>query len=317
MMSSFFGNLIMDPDSIKNSLVNFRFHYIYPYFKTFADEDTIKQSIVAEYEDLYDLRDLEICRKRHDKFGESGGTIEDFCERIINLENERYALVGIRYKGLDIKKPFVSAWTNFSDISDNEIKIISEEFKMFFPMHVNVQLAPNVFSKKAHIPKDFTIVGDLKKLENVNFKSERVAIELIEEMSFYETYSKEYDLFHLSNPILAAEVKKESFEDLEESMVDKVLYKIIIDGEYAGVVAGRVEDKYGVKGICVLEKVLFSKFRKQGFGSDFQQLFINEMAKKDFKIIWGNIFHENHGSLKTAQSTGRQIVETSYFLPIV
>lgn len=303
--------------STKKSLIDFRFNSIYPYFKPYESELIIRNSIELEFDDLLELGDLEVCKKRHAFFKESGGAVEDFREKILDLGNNKFALVGIRFKGLNINKPFVSAWTNFLNITDEDLKLISNEFKMFNPRHISIDLPVDKSLEMKSTQKDYLVIGDLKKLANIEFKSKRVSLELAEELNFYEEYSQEYDIFHKANPELALEVKKESSEDLEESIQDKVLYKILVDGKCAGIMAGRVEDKYGVKGLCVLEKVLFSKYRKQGFGHDFQQLFINEMAKRDFKIIWGTIYHENYSSLKTAISTGRQVVQTSYFLPIL
>ena len=242
---------------------------------------------------------------------------EDFKERILSLGDGKEALVGIRFQGLNIKRPFVSVWLNYSDIDSTELKrifkIIRNEFKVFNPLKIHLGHRPNMELQGIDYSlDDYILIGNLLNLKKEIFDTHNVSIEMAKELDFYDVYSREYDLFHKASPVLAGEVKKESFDDLKEVMDDSLLFKVMIDGSLAGVIAGRIEEKYGVRGICVLEKFLFSDYRNKGYGNIFQQLFINELATRDYKILWGNIFYQNYGSLKTALNTGRKIVETIY-----
>lgn len=301
----------------KNVFILSRFNNLYPYLNEYGDAQTIKRGIEEDFDSLYELADMEICKKRHQFFALAGVSPEDYKERLLSLGDGKEAFVGIRFQGLNIKRPFVSVWLNFSDIDSRELKrilkIIKDEFQIFNPLKILLGLEPDLeFEGIDYYLDDYILIGNLLDLKKEIIDNRLVSIELATEMDFYEDYSREYDLFHKESPVLAGEVRKESFDDLKKAMDDSLLFKVMIDQKFVGVIAGRVEEKYGVKGICVLEKFLFSDFRNKGYGNIFQQLFINELAKRDYKILWGNIFHKNYGSLKTALGTGRKIVETIY-----
>ena len=302
----------------KNAFIENRFNTLFPYLNEYGDEATIKKGIEEDFDSLLELTDMKICQKRCDYFKLKGVKPEDFKERVIDLGNGKEFLAGIRFRALVVEKPFVAVWLNFPELNSELLKELSvavkEEFKMFNPLWIAFQLQLSSKLDNCELG-DYTILGSIKSLVK-DIDSSDVTLELAHDLDFYEKYSSEYDLFHKENPILAKEVKKESLEDLQESVDSSLLFKVKVSGEFAGIIAGRVEDYNGIKGICILEKLIFSKFRSQGYGRISQQMFINLLAERDLGILWGTIFHQNHGSLKTAMNTGRKIVEVESFFKL-
>ncbi len=86
----------------------------------------------------------------------------------------------------------------------------------------------------------------------------------------------------------------------------------MIDGVFAGVLAGTRKDYHGVSGVSILEEILFHEFKGKGNGVHTQRCFA-ERIKGSYEVLWGTIAQKNEPSLRTALRNGRRISETDYF----
>ena len=286
------------------------------FFKNHMEK--VHKEIRGELESLAGLAAPEVCLDRCHFFNLKGTTPDDYKERILELSDNKFLLAGIRFLGLDITKPFVSVQTNFKDLNENIVSeifdLVWKNFSMFKPQSIHLTL-PSDF--KISIPTmqidRYTVVGVVddiieKELTSISDSIELVALTNLE---FYDEYIKEYEIFHKRNPALSSVVKAESIDDFKEAIQDELLYKIIINGSTAGLIAGLARDYYGLKGVNILEEILFDTFKGKGFGAYIQKAFTLKLKNRYF-VLWGTISDLNLPSLKTALKNGRRVTEIEY-----
>ncbi len=78
-------------------------------------------SIEAEYTSLMNLASLEICTKRFNYFHIKDSKVDDYKERLIQLDQEHFMMAGIRFRGLDKSQPFIEVHPSHYEISDDMI----------------------------------------------------------------------------------------------------------------------------------------------------------------------------------------------------
>lgn len=282
------------------------------------DRELFIHSIRQEIESLVELMSPEICIKRCEFFNLPGVVPKDYEERILNLGEGLFFLAGIRFQGLDVTQPFVSVLGNFKDIGkipfDKMGELIKEGFKVFRPLcfHMNF---PEEISIPAHNFKidRYTVMGNIQTIVDLKLKSipDKVEINALNDMNFYDEYVSEYENFFKNVPQLKSEVKIESLESFIEAASENLLFEVIINGKQAGVIAGYVENYFGFNQVCILEELLFENFRGMGYGVYLQKAFAQKMLGR-FEILWGHISQLNPSSLKTALKNGRKITEIEY-----
>jgi hypothetical protein len=282
------------------------------------DLANLKFAIKSDLESLASLAEPEVCLARSNFFKLEGITTFDYRERILELDDEKFIMAGIRFHGLDVMKPFVSVDCSFKFLNEETITKISnlvwKDFSMFRPLSFHLTLPSNFQINLPTVNIDqYTVIGVVEDLICSQLSEIPHNIELLEltSMEFFNEYLKEYELFHQRNPTLRYIVKPESVEDFQESILDKLLYKIIINGTSAGLIAGLARDFYGIKGVNILEEILFDSFVGKGFGVYIQRAFTLKL-KNRYSILWGTISSLNIPSLKTALKNGRQVREIEF-----
>src|SRR5690606_346984 len=104
-------------------------------------------------------------------------------------------------------------------------------------------------------------------------------------------------------------------EVLQQSLDDGLLFKILINGIFAGIIAGSHREYHGLAGVSIMEEILFNPFRSKGHGVHIQRAFTKRIQGFS-RLLWGTISSKNEPSLKTALKNGRRITEVDYLLPL-
>ena len=277
----------------------------------------LKKEIVSDLDQLAQLSLPEVYTERFDFFKLSGTIAEDFQERILEVENEKFIVAGIRFRGLNVNKPFVSIIANFEITSDklsDLAKLIKKNFSIFKPFAFQFHLPSEVELIAPDLGIDrYTIAGAIEDLIDYKLPERPETVEIVElnNTDFYDEYIAEYTIFHKKNHELRDEVKPESLEVFKEAINNHLLYKVIIENEYAGIIAGAVSDYYGIHGVCIIEEILYDSFKGKGFGVYLQKEFAKKLQDRH-QLLWGTISSLNHSSLKTAFRNGRKVEEVEY-----
>lgn len=279
--------------------------------------ENLKIEIESDLDSLSELALPEVYNERFNFFKLDETTTKDFQERILEVEKDRFVMAGIRFKGLNINKPFVSIHANF-EISASSFpqlaELVKTEFSIFKPQALQFHMPSGIEINDAALEIDrYTIVGSISKIVKSKLadRSERVEVVELCNTEFYNDYLNEYQIFHKKVPELIDEVKAESLEDFQEAIDNKLLYQILIDGKKAGIIAGSAFDYYGLKGVCILEEILYDTFKGKGLGAYVQKAFA-EALEGHYSVLWGTISHLNQPSLKTALRNGRRVEEIEY-----
>lgn len=112
------------------------------YLKT--EREKILSAIREEIESLIELALPEICQERCNHFNLDGTTPEDYSEKILKLDEEKFILAGIRFQGLDVTKPFIGIQLSDSNIDELTIfqvmEVVKKEFSVFAPLAIQIKL---------------------------------------------------------------------------------------------------------------------------------------------------------------------------------
>ena len=278
---------------------------------------SLKKEIASELNQLAELSLPEIYTERFNYFKLDGTTAKDFRERILELKNDQFIMAGIRFKGLNVKKPFISIVANFEIKSDRLLvlaELIKKEFSVFNPIAFQFRSSSEVELIAPGLSIDrYTVVGTIENLIRQKLPEHKETVEIVKlnNTDFYADYLNEYKNFHDKINNLKDEVKPESLEDFKDAICNQLLYKIFINGKHAGIIAGSAFDYYGVKGVCILEEILYSSFKGKGYGAYLQKEFAKKLQGR-YQLLWGTISSLNQPSLKTALRNGRKVEEIEY-----
>ena len=277
----------------------------------------LKKEIASGLDELAKLSRPEVYIEGFNYFKLDGTTAEDFRERILEVEKDQFIMAGIRFRGLNVNKPFISIIANFEVTSDRLsgiAELIKKEFSIFKPIAFHFHLPSEIKLIAPELEIDrYTIVGSVRNLTDYYLPEHAETVELVELSSteFYDEYLNEYNIFHVKNPNLKDEVKPESLEDFEEAINNQLLYKIVIENKNAGIIAGSAFDYYRIQGVCILEEILYDSFKGKGLGIYIQKEFTKKLLGRS-QLLWGTISSLNQPSLKTALRNGRKVEEIEY-----
>ncbi|MGB1019160.1 MAG: hypothetical protein ACPGVH_08810 [Chitinophagales bacterium] len=283
---------------------------------TFIEKDKInfETNILEEFEDLLQLSDIKNIQKWFENVNIPNTKAEDFKERIIETSSGKI-LIGIRFLGMDISKPFVNVWTSFAIEKEleNIIEICKQEFKIFKPKHIRFWSK----NKKQKNVCQNHIVGNIQEIcvskKPINY--ENVALEKITNLDFYAWYEKMYTQFHKDFPELKAYVSINSLETFTDIMKQKMCYFIYFEGEKVGLIAANKDECLGMSSIYMYEIIIDKKFKGKKIATASQRKLI-ELHKESYTYINGNIDSRNIPSTKNALRLGRKIISSEILLPI-
>lgn len=112
------------------------------------DKTTVLEQIKNEIKELYPLSSEDVCLRRHSRFRVLESLPQDFQERIIHLDDEDFILAGIRFRNLEIDKPFVAVWSSSSRISVETIaECIKKEFAVFKPHFLQIRFPVSILGQ--------------------------------------------------------------------------------------------------------------------------------------------------------------------------
>lgn len=306
--------------ALKEEFVTAKYLQVKDYLP-FIAKDILLAGIREDLEDILSLADEDVCLKRAKFFDLNGVTVNDYKERVLELGPGRFAVLGVRFRGLRVEDCFVSAWPNFEISGHEEIEqlkdIVRREFAAFNPKWLSLFFRADKQWPGVSYQLDLvTVVGEVRELQKRAVSDDEIYLDQVHEVDFYDRYSQEYKKFHLEAPHLKFDVTKEVLADLEAAAEDSLLYKVMLNDQMIGVISGKRELRYGVNAVSIQEKLLFDGYRGRGYSQNFQTQFINQLDPEVDQIIWGTILAANTASLKSALATGRTPVEADFFFDL-
>lgn len=256
-----------------------------------------------------------------------GAILEDYWPSVLTLGQDQSLVAGIRFRS----QPgfsFVAVYARDFPLEHHEtvtamLNTVGHRFSMFSPaylqVHAAVKSAEDAVLEMFPGRIDFvTVAGPVAGLQHRQPppNMERVRLEPATTEAFYHQYVAEYEAFHRVNPHLRELVPIASQETLDHSHGQNLLYQAFVDGEWAGIVAGRLQENVGMTGYCLVEEVLAARFRGLKLGPALQRHFIDALSPADRFVLHGAIDPANAPSLATAKRVGRVEVMRAHLIEL-
>jgi hypothetical protein len=135
---------------------------------------------------------------------------------------------------------------------------------------------------------------------------DRVELRRAGALAFYPEYEAAYAQMLQERPHLSGVIEVESRETLGDCLEQGLLFEVLVDGAWSGIVAARRDLVAGVRGLQVVEIVLTRAARGQGLGPAVHRRLARSVAAIDpAMVMLGTISAKNAPSLRTALKAGR------------
>lgn len=284
----------------------------------------LKKWAQDEIDELIELNNEDIKRKRYEYFNIQGTTKDNFSESIFEILGNKKVLAGIRHAGGNVDIPFIQVTPGFSLESIEDLKLIKEKilksFEVFSPIYIDIWCSP-----KWGIYKELETLG-LKRqsyvvgsLEDINARNKETrlpnnySLAIVKEDNFYQWYKTIYDNFHDKSPELKDWVPINSHDEMLESMHDGLLYYILDGKERIGLIQAENESLFGEESLYMCEILLKPEYKGKGIAPLAQIEFLKEVSHNR-RFVWGTTDDKNQPSMRTALRVGRKIIRTSFMI---
>jgi L-amino acid N-acyltransferase YncA len=129
-------------------------------------------------------------------------------------------------------------------------------------------------------------------------------------LAFFDRYAKVYADLFASHPKHREYNLPQDKEALAEALQEGLLFEVLVDGSWAGIVSALPQAPAGLTGFTVQEMLLDQAHRGQGFGPAMQQRLIEHLRGQDDAVLAGTIHAGNVASLASARRVGRDVIAT-------
>ena len=248
----------------------------------------------------------------------------DWANRRIDLPTGGWAVVGIRFRGLDVTRPFVDVVATTAPPTPEGLAVVADavlpSYAPFDPRCLRVD-APDPAGLVEHVAADerfgpgcsvdqYVVAGLVAELrdrprapsyEVVSLRRGDPAALAVRAAAIYAELAR-------GNPDLLMWARAEDAESLAACADEGLLFEVLLDGDVAGVVAAVRDDAHGMSGFSVEELCLAADRRGRRLAPGVLQRLIDALPAADGDVLWGTIHPDNAPSLRNSISVGREVV---------
>ena len=312
------------PDTLLRDFLHYDRRTVPPVVEQWIPEEHIRLLLEREMErNVARMTDTDFAESSYSRRPVPGAVAGDYNHRLLSLENGRHVLAVIRFRRLGLQELYVDILhRDFPVESPEQAQALAREvvshYEVFSPDRIRMFDGTGMFdadmrsSAVGHFRYYAAPVQVLRQLPLPPRFSE-VALELLTNLDFYDAYVDMYRRLHTECPHLQF-VPVEPPEVLAQCMAEGKLFRIVIDGQFAGVAGVVPQAERFVEGYLIAEEILDSPFRRQGFAPALQRRLLEEIACDDLQVLYGHISPENTASLRTAARVGRSDIGGMYFV---
>ncbi len=265
-------------------------------------------------------QDLDYARGYAAVAPESGEPPASYLDRWLPLATGGHVLAGPRYLGRDPDLPFVgvSAADRVLVPDDREAlgALAREHFAPFAPGFVMLTTADPAGAWPDATSELRQVVGLLGELRRRAQAPAELGVAACTDVSCYDAYAAIHAADVARDPDQARRVRVESRADLQELAVQGLVFDVVVDGEWAGIVAAEPGTKGGVRGAVVIELLLDHRYRGRGYGAHLSTLLARSLPMPDDECLIGSIHHQNLPALRSALAAGRIDVGGEVAIPL-
>lgn len=259
-----------------------------------------------------------------------GASPRDYHLRELRLADGLSILAGIHFYGSKNRFPFVGVTAQSREIAVGELRQVVDhlmgEFAVFGPTCVQLWSAGKAadLAQLGHLHK---VIGDCRlvagHLAEINAlpppagapdRAGEVSLEEDLGLDCYESYCEIFDEFFADHPQWIGRLQVESRDLLQECADRGGLRQVLINGEFAGLIASKPDRYRGVPGWLMIDEILSKPFRGHGYAPTMQRKFLGQLDSEVCDLVIGTIDDANHPSYRTAIRCGRVDAGGHYFV---
>jgi hypothetical protein len=232
-----------------------------------------------------------------------------WANRRFELASGGWAVVGIRFRGLDVERPFVDVVATTAPPTEDGLAEIADavlpSYEVFAPLALRIEPPdPTAFGGGVDQLLVAGRVVDLRTWPRASSYDD-VALRPGEAGPLADLASRIYAALPAGRERWASAESRDSLQDCAD---EGLLFEVVVDGVGAGVVAAIRDDRHGMSGFGVEELCLDSAWRGRGLAAGAVQRLVDALPADDGDVLWGTIHPDNAPSLRNALSIGRQVV---------
>ncbi len=248
-----------------------------------------------------------------------GRPATDFLDRWLPLATGGHVLVGPRWLGLDPDLPFVGVSASDRVLHPGDTGALQEvarrHFSGFTPGFVLLRTADPVGAWPGTRPEMRHVVGPLGELRRRPLPAGLTAIAR-GDVTHYARYVAVHTAHVAREPHHARHARVESEADLRTLATRGLLFDVLVDGAWAGLLAGEPESRWGARGATVVELLLDTPFRGRRLGPHLSGLLARSLPLPDEQLLFGTIHHDNVAAYRAALASGRVDVGGEVVIPL-
>jgi GNAT superfamily N-acetyltransferase len=252
-----------------------------------------------------------------------------WANQVLRLGDGGWALTGIRFRGLDVTKPFVDVVVTTAEATPAGVAHVAAQvattYAAFGPLCVRFDVPdPDALVVALDRDRDRDRDGDGTRAEVDQYvvaglvtslrerptgpSYDRVELRRGEPGPLASRAAAIYDELHRSDSRTRLWATAEDAESLAACAEQGLLFEVRIDGEPAGVVAALREDAHGLLGHVVEELCLDAGHRGRGLAQAVLEHLVRALPDDDGGTLWGTIHPDNAASLRNSLGFGRRKV---------
>ena len=249
-------------------------------------------------------------------FRETGLPQDFFLQKIVSCDGNDY-LTGPRYRGGDLKKPFIDLVASTAPLTQRAMASILDVWYPMGALSVRVLrpvsddtsgCADQFFyvGKSIHEKNEARISGQTIRIERACLQSAEWCLQALK-LAYAETYSR--------YPFLKDKVFPTDEEDIRVAIRDGNLFLIVYEGSRAGFIICENGRRAFVPGQWISEEIVLPNFRGKHVAGSAQQALLSFLSMHHASaLLWGTIESSNHPSIRAAERAGRKRVMEYAFL---
>lgn len=285
-------------------------------------DDQVRLELLTEQraDDVLLATDLQIAELRRDRFAPDQPA-EALLNRWVTVTDDLAAMLSMRYEGGDPTRPFVDATVLSRPVANEDLAALTGRVVTAFgtlgPTYLRLWSADSAGHFADTVPdKRFLAAPILDLRAGQQPVPAELSVARAQSLDGYELAQAAYadvDREHSGHPEQAA---LQDADDLEESMTAGTLFDVMVDGEWAGLLAATPEgETLGLPAYVVQELVLDARFRGRGHGAHLTTLLARALPDAS-RVLLGTIHADNRGALQAAQKAGRVDVGGWFQVPL-
>jgi L-amino acid N-acyltransferase YncA len=274
--------------------------------------DPVRLDLLIEGHELDILlaSDLEVAAARATRFAPRHPP-EALLNRWIRVTEDLHAMMSMRYEGLDPSKPFVDATPLSRPLRADDLSPLARAaeraYGQLHPGYLRLWSAepPGRFTESRSDRRFLAAPIQSLRAGSGGHVPDELAISPAETLRDYDRARRAYEAVDTEHPEHRAQACLQDYEDLEQSLRDRTLFDVTVDGAWAGYVAATTnEDTLGMPAYVVQEVVLTPEFRGRGYGAYLSVLLAGALPDPT-RILVGIIHADNRGARQSAERAGR------------